>query len=77
MQFVCKRVTVMYIPSHYLHLHVHNMYIVFYRDAMVKRGHALTRKFRKIKQFGAFWCILYFNQTSMKFTTNDSTARKQ
>ena len=21
----------MYIPSHYLHLHVHNMYIVFYR----------------------------------------------
>ena len=44
---------------------------------MVKRGHALTRKFRKIKQFGAFWCILYFNQTSMKFTTNDSAARKQ
>ena len=31
MQFVCRRVTVMYIPSHYLHLHVHNMYIVFYR----------------------------------------------
>ena len=34
--------------------------------------------FRKIKQFGAFWCILvYFNRTSMKFTTNDSAARKQ
>ena len=45
---------------------------------MVKQGHALTRKFRKIEQFGAFWCILYFNQTSMKFTTNDSAAaRKQ
>ena len=43
---------------------------------MVKRGHALTRKFRKIKQFGAFWCILYFSQTSMKFTTNDSAAKK-
>ena len=29
---------------------------------MVKRGHALTRKFRKIKQFGAFGnCILQFN----------------
>ena len=43
------------------------------------RPHALTKKFRKIKQFGAFWCILilYFNQTSMKFTTNDSAARKQ
>ena len=35
MQFVCKRVTVMYIPSNYLHLHVHNMYIVFYRVAKV------------------------------------------
>ena len=35
-------------------------------------GHALTRKFRKIKQFDAFWCIPYFNQTSRKFTTNDS-----
>ena len=34
-------------------------------------GHALTRKFRKIKQFGAFWCILYFNQTSMKFIMTD------
>ena len=41
---------------------------------MVKRGHALTINFRKIKQFGAFWCILYFNQTSMKFTTNESAA---
>ena len=39
---------------------------------MVKRGHALTKNFRKIKQFGAFWCKLYFNQTSMKFTTNES-----
>ena len=43
---------------------------------MVKRGHALTRKFRKLKQFGAVWCIVYFNQTSMKFATNDSAARK-
>ena len=43
----------------------------------VKRGHALTRKFRKIKQFGALWCILYFSQTSMKFTTNDSAASKK
>ena len=41
-----------------------------------EKGHALTRKFRKIQQFGAFWCILYFNQTSMKFTPNDSAARK-
>ena len=40
-------------------------------------GQALTRKFLKIKQFGAFWCILYFNQTSVKFTTNESAARKQ
>ena len=40
-------------------------------------GYALTKKFRKIKQFGAFWCMLYFNQTSMKFTTNDFAARKQ
>ena len=39
--------------------------------------YALTSKFRKIKQFSAFWCILYLNQTSMKFTTNDSAARKQ
>ena len=47
--------------------------------AIVKWGHALTGKFRKIKHFGAFWCrhILYLNQTSMKFTTNDSAARKQ
>ena len=44
---------------------------------MVKRGHALARKFRKIKQFDAFWCILYLNQTSMKFAMNDSAARKQ
>ena len=44
---------------------------------MVKQGHALTRKSRKIKQFGEFWCVLYFNQTSMKFTMNDSAARKQ
>ena len=44
---------------------------------VVKPGHALTRKFRKIKHFGAFWCILYLNQTSMKFTTNDSAARRQ
>ena len=44
---------------------------------MVKYRDALTRKNKKIKQFGAFWCILYFNQTSMKFTTNDSAARKQ
>ena len=44
---------------------------------MVNRGHAPTRKFRKIEQFGAFWCVLYLNQTSMKFTTNDSAARKQ
>ena len=42
-----------------------------------ERGHALTKNFRKIKQFGAFWYILYFNQTSMTFTTNDSAARKQ
>ena len=42
-----------------------------------ERGHALTKKFRKIRQFGAFWCMLYFNQTSMKFTTNDFAARKQ
>ena len=59
--------------------------IVLYREimmfscalAMVKQGHALTRKLKKIKQFDAFWCILYFNQTSMKFTTNESAARKQ
>ena len=60
--------------------------IISYRDIMmlqlcacymVKRGHALMRKFRKIKQFDAFWCILYFSQTSIKFTTNDSAARKQ
>ena len=25
--------------------------------AMVKRGHTLMRKFRKIMQFGACWCI--------------------
>ena len=42
---------------------------------MVKGGHALTRKFRKIKQFGAF--LVYTACTSMKFTTNDSAARKQ
>ena len=49
--------------------------------AIVKWGHALTRKFRKMKHFGAFWCrpigLLYLNQTSMKFTTNNSAARKQ
>ena len=45
--------------------------------AMVKWGYLLTSKFRKIKQFSAFWCILYSNQTAMKFTTNDSAARKQ
>ena len=44
---------------------------------MVKRGYALTSKFRKIKQFSAFWCILYFNQTSIKFTTNDSACSKK
>ena len=42
-----------------------------------ERGNSLTKNFRKIKQFGAFWYILYFNQTSMTFTTNDSAARKQ
>ena len=42
---------------------------------MVKQGNALTRKLRKIKQFGAFWCVLY--QTLISFTTNDSAARKQ
>ena len=59
--------------------------IVLYRETMMLQlcacygepGPAHARKFRKIKQFGAFWCILYFNQTSMKFTTNDSAARKQ
>ena len=45
---------------------------------MVKRGHALTRKFRNItKQFGAFLVYTAFQCTSMKFTTNDSAARKQ
>ena len=44
---------------------------------MVKRGHALTRKFRKIKQFGAFLVYTACQCTSMKFTTNDSAARKQ
>ena len=44
---------------------------------MVKQGHALTRKFRKIKQFGAFLVYTAFQCTSMKFTTNDSAARKQ
>ena len=44
---------------------------------MVKRGHALTRKFRKIKQFGAFLVYTAFQCTSMKFITNDSAARKQ
>ena len=42
---------------------------------MVKRGHALTRKFRKIKQFGAFLVYTAFQCTSMKFATNDSAAR--
>ena len=42
MQFVCKRVTVMYIPSHYLHLHVHNMYIVFYRELALPLFKCLT-----------------------------------
>ena len=32
--------------------------IVIAALVMVNLGHALTRKFRKIKQFGAFWCIL-------------------
>ena len=40
MQFVCKRVTVMYIPSNYLHLHVHNMYIVFYRGVLLKNSNS-------------------------------------
>ena len=44
---------------------------------MVKWGHALKRKFGKIKQFGAFLVYTAFQCTSMKFTTTDSAARKQ
>ena len=33
---------------------------------MVKRGHALTRKFRKIKQFGAFLVYTAFQCTYLQ-----------
>ena len=42
MQFVCKRVTVMYIPSNYLHLHVHNMYIG--KETELRGPHTLSEE---------------------------------
>ena len=41
---------------------------------MMKGGMHSRENLEKIKQFGAFWCILYVNQISMKFTMNDFAA---